>query len=153
MVRCCPLLSKPMSNIPQAHRIITQVVFSGARIIGRAVAESYRQASATQKYAAATQGGGGGGAFTSSNITMEEACQILNVGPSKMGQIDAEFVTQRFKQLFDLNEPKKGGSFYLQSKILRARERIEREVQGYQRMAEREQELSQGIKGPKMNKD
>jgi import inner membrane translocase subunit TIM16 len=139
------------TNNHQAHRIITQVVFSGARIIGRAVAESYRQASATQKYAAATQQGGGS-AFSSSNITMDEACKILNVGPSKMGQIDMEFVTERFKRLFDLNEPKKGGSFYLQSKILRARERIEREVQGYQRMAERERELQEGFK-PKITKD
>ncbi|KAF2244108.1 mitochondrial import inner membrane translocase-like protein subunit tim16 [Trematosphaeria pertusa] len=133
-----------------AHRIITQVVFSGARIIGRAVAESYRQAAATQKYAAANQKSGGG--FTSSNITMEEACKILNVGPSKMGQIDIEFVTERFKRLFDLNDPKKGGSFYLQSKILRARERIEREVRGYQQMAERESELREGFK-PKWTKE
>ena len=135
-----------------AHRIITQVVFSGARIIGRAVSESYRQAAASQKYAAANQKSGGGSAFASSNITMEEACKILNVGPSKMGQIDLEFVTERFKRLFDLNDPKKGGSFYLQSKILRARERIEREVQGYQRMAEREAELKDGFK-PKWTKD
>ena len=83
---------------------------------------------------------------------MDEACQILNVGPSKMGQIDAEFVTERFKRLFDLNDPKKGGSFYLQSKILRARERIEREVQGFKQMAEREQELQEGFK-PKWTKE
>ncbi|KAF2473065.1 mitochondrial import inner membrane translocase-like protein subunit tim16 [Lindgomyces ingoldianus] len=124
-----------------AHRIITQVVFSGARIIGRAVTESYRQAAASQKYAAANAKSGNA-VFTSSNITMDEACKILNVGPSKMGQIDMEIVTERFKRLFDLNEPKKGGSFYLQSKILRARERIEREVRGYQEMAEREKELN-----------
>jgi mitochondrial import inner membrane translocase subunit TIM16 len=30
--------------------------------------------------------------------------------------------------MFDANDPKNGGSFYLQSKILRARERIELEV-------------------------
>ncbi|KAF2274106.1 cochaperone Pam16 [Westerdykella ornata] len=134
-----------------AHRIITQVVFTGARILGKAVRESYQHAAATQKYAAATQKTGGVG-FASNNITMEEACKILNVGPSKMGQIDLEFVTERFKRLFDLNDPKKGGSFYLQSKILRARERIEREVQSYQRMAERERELSEGFK-PKITKD
>lgn len=34
----------------------------------------------------------------------------------------------RFKRLFDANEVDKGGSFYLQSKIYRARQRIEREV-------------------------
>lgn len=76
----------------------------------------------------------------------------MNVGPGKMGTIEAEAVTERFKRLFDLNDPKKGGSFYLQSKILRARERIERELQGHQRMAEREQELTEGFK-PKFTKD
>ncbi|CAO2658255.1 Nn.00g059780.m01.CDS01 [Neocucurbitaria sp. VM-36] len=137
-----------------AHRIITQVVFSGARIIGRAVSESYRQAAAAQKFAAANQNGNGGSssAFSASNITMDEACKILNVGPGKMGNIEIENVTERFKRLFDLNDPKKGGSFYLQSKILRARERIEREVQGHQRVAEREKELRDGFK-PKFTKE
>ncbi|KAJ4993054.1 hypothetical protein SVAN01_01406 [Stagonosporopsis vannaccii] len=134
-----------------AHRIITQVVFSGARIIGRAVTESYRQAAASQKYAAANSGSGGS-AFSSSNITMDEACKILNVGPGKGGIIEAEAVTERFKRLFDLNDPKKGGSFYLQSKILRARERIERELQGQQRASEREAELRDGFK-PKFTKE
>jgi import inner membrane translocase subunit TIM16 len=83
---------------------------------------------------------------------MDEACQILNVGPGKMGNIEIEAVTERFKRLFDLNDPKKGGSFYLQSKILRARERIEREVQGHQRVAEREKELRDGFK-PKFTKE
>lgn len=69
-----------------------------------------------------------------------------------MGQIDAEFVTERFKRLFDLNDPKKGGSFYLQSKILRARERIEREIRGFQQVAEREAELKEGFK-PKWTKE
>lgn len=136
----------------QAHRIITQVVFSGARIIGRAVTESYRQAAASQKYAAANAGSGGGSAFSSSNITMDEACKILNVGPGKGGIIEEEVVTERFKRLFDLNDPQKGGSFYLQSKILRARERIERELVGQQRMSEREAELRDGFK-PKFTKD
>ena len=35
---------------------------------------------------------------------------------------------EQFKRLFDLNDPRAGGSFYLQSKILRARERLELEV-------------------------
>lgn len=36
---------------------------------------------------------------------------------------------QNFKRLFELNDVQKGGSFYLQSKIFRAKERIEFEVQ------------------------
>ena len=62
-----------------------------------------------------------------------------------------ELVTERFKKLFDNNEPKKGGSFYLQSKILRARERIELEARNAEEAAEREQELRDGWK-PKVYK-
>jgi mitochondrial import inner membrane translocase subunit TIM16 len=43
--------------------------------------------------------------------------------------MDMEKVLERFKRLFDANDSKKGGSFYLQSKILRARQRIEMEMQ------------------------
>lgn len=63
-----------------------------------------------------------------------------------------EEVAERFKRLFDQNEPKKGGSFYLQSKILRARERIESEVQQAEEKASREAELKEGWK-PKVFKD
>lgn len=52
----------------------------------------------------------------------------------------------RFKRLFDANEVDKGGSFYLQSKIYRARQRIEREVaREMERMeSERENEEIEG---------
>lgn len=61
-----------------------------------------------------------------------------------------ELVTERFKKLYDSNEPKKGGSFYLQSKILRARERIDLEVRNAEEEAERERELKEGL--PKLYK-
>ena len=63
-----------------------------------------------------------------------------------------EDVMERFKSLFDKNEPSKGGSFYLQSKVLRARERIELEVRQAAEKAERETELKDGWK-PKLFKD
>ena len=63
-----------------------------------------------------------------------------------------EAVIGRFKRLFDGNDPNKGGSFYLQSKILRARERIELEVREAQEASEREAELQEGWK-PKVWKD
>lgn len=63
-----------------------------------------------------------------------------------------EDVMERFKKLFDVNDPKKGGSFYLQSKVLRARERIENEVRQVQEAMQREAELKEGWK-PKVFKD
>lgn len=59
---------------------------------------------------------------------------------------------ERFKKLFDLNDPQKGGSFYLQSKILRARERLEMELREVERKTASEKELQEGWK-PKVYKD
>ena len=63
-----------------------------------------------------------------------------------------EDVTARFKRLFDVNDPEKGGSFYLQSKVLRARQRIETEVREAEATAARDKEIGEGWK-PKVYKD
>ena len=76
----------------------------------------------------------------------------MNVKPPQKGQANIEDVMERFKKLFDVNDPKKGGSFYLQSKVLRARERIEGEIKKVAEAAEREAELKEGWK-PKVFKD
>ena len=85
-------------------------------------------------------------------MTLDEACKILNVKPPQGGQVNMEEVMARFKKLFDQNDPQKGGSFYLQSKVLRARERIELEVRQAGERAEREEELRRGWR-PKVYKD
>lgn len=85
-------------------------------------------------------------------MTLEEACKILNVKPPQGGQANMEDVLERFKKLFDVNDPQKGGSFYLQSKVLRARERIESEVRKAEEIKSREEELKEGWK-PKVFKD
>lgn len=63
-----------------------------------------------------------------------------------------ERVHEQFKKLFDMNDPKKGGSFYLQSKVLRARERLEMEVREAAERREREEEISGGWK-PRVYRD
>lgn len=41
---------------------------------------------------------------------------------------DAEKLKKQYENLFNLNDKTKGGSFYLQSKIYRAKERIDQEL-------------------------
>ncbi|KEF59750.1 uncharacterized protein A1O9_04598 [Exophiala aquamarina CBS 119918] len=136
-----------------AHRIITQIVLTGSRVFGRAFAEAYKQAQASSQYAKAAGKNNPGAMNTAaaSGMTLDEACKILNVKPPQGGITNMENVMERFKKLYDLNEPKKGGggSFYLQSKILRARERIEMEVREAERKAALEKELKEGWK-PKL---
>ncbi|TKA71566.1 Mitochondrial import inner membrane translocase subunit tim16 [Friedmanniomyces simplex] len=148
-----------------AHRIISQVVFTGVRVFGRAFAEAYKQASASQptanqhhlpfpqKFAAANSSNPtAANTHSSAGLTLDEACRILNVSPPKGGQGNLDLVHERFKRLFDLNDPKKGGSFYLQSKVLRARERIEMEVRKAAQAAEEEEELRGGWR-PRVYRD
>ncbi len=139
----------------------------GSRVLGRAFSEAYKQANASSQYARAQAKAGGaagaaaasGRASLASGMTLDEAALILNVpkppgggGSSKPAEHNMEEVMDRFKRLFDVNDPQKGGSFYLQSKILRARERIEAEVGPALERAEQEAEVQAGFK-PKMYKD
>ncbi|KAL8810408.1 MAG: hypothetical protein Q9223_002436 [Gallowayella weberi] len=137
-----------------AHRIITRAVVLGIRGFSRAVAEAYRQASANSKYAQTAAGSSSSSShnFVSSGLTLDEACKILNVKPPRAGEANLEDTIERFKRLFDLNDPTKGGSFYLQSKILRARERIELEVREAAEAAETDAEIKKGWR-PKIYKD
>ncbi|KAI2608027.1 protein transporter [Hypoxylon sp. NC1633] len=139
-----------------AHRIITKIVLVGTRVLGRAFTEAYKQAQASSNYARAqakiNPNGVSARASLSSGMTLDEACRILNVKPPQGGQANMEDVLSRFKKLFDQNDPQKGGSFYLQSKILRARERIEAEVRPIMDKAAQEAEVKEGWK-PKVYKD
>ena len=56
-------------------------------------------------------------------MTLEEAKQILNVD-----NLDPEQIQKNYEHLFKINDKAKGGSFYLQSKVFRAKERIDQEL-------------------------
>ena len=57
---------------------------------------------------------------------MDEAKQILNLTDEDLfGKTDR--LQKNYDHLFDVNEKTKGGSFYLQSKVVRAKERIDQE--------------------------
>ena len=130
------------------------MVLVGSRVLGRAAVEAWRQASARSQYARQLPGAGDSAAnnYASSGLTLDEACKILNVKPPSGGKANLDNVMERFKRLFDQNDPKKGGSFYLQSKILRARERIELEVRKAAEKEEQEAEIREGW-NPKIFKD
>lgn len=57
-------------------------------------------------------------------MTLEEARQILNVSDNS----NLEEVTKNYEFLFNINDKAKGGSFYLQSKFYRAKERLDKEI-------------------------
>ncbi|KAH7311576.1 Pam16-domain-containing protein [Stachybotrys elegans] len=138
-----------------AHKFVITAFLTGSRILGRSFVAAYKQAQAASAYQRAQAKAGntvGGRASLSSGMTLDEACRILNVKPPAGGQANVEEVLERYKRLFDANDPQKGGSFYLQSKIVRAKERFERELGPIREKMEQEADIEAGFK-PKIYKD
>ncbi|XP_055342757.1 mitochondrial import inner membrane translocase subunit tim16-B-like [Paramacrobiotus metropolitanus] len=115
-------------------KYIAQLVLAGAQIVGRAFARALKEEIQRSQQAAASRGGGGTRAGDSSRaaavssrlgMTVQEACQILNL-PGK--RIDPKELTEKYDHLFKVNDKAVGGSFYLQSKVVRAKERLEEEL-------------------------
>lgn len=110
-------------------KYIAQIIVLGAQVVGRAFARALKQEIAASQEAAKRAGGGPEGtrraaANASTGLTLEEAMQILNVD-----KLDSEKITKNYQHLFTVNDKAKGGSFYLQSKIVRAKERMDVEIQ------------------------
>lgn len=140
----------------QAHKFVITAFLTGSRILGRSFVAAYKQAQAATAYqraqAKANGGTASGRASLSAGMTLDEACRILNVKPPAGGQANTAEVLERYKKLFDSNDPQKGGSFYLQSKIVRAKERFERELGPIKEKLEQEADIKEGFK-PKVYKD
>ncbi|KAL3232575.1 Mitochondrial import inner membrane translocase subunit TIM16 [Nakaseomyces bracarensis] len=132
-----------------AHRAVVKIVITGTRVLGHAFAEAYRQAAAQS---AAKQGAtsvgrnkSGRGRAEYGGITLDESCKILNLDPIK--DLNPDKINQRFDYLFNINDKEKGGSFYLQSKIYRASERLKWELS----QNEKEVAETDGAKDPNDN--
>ncbi|OZJ06258.1 hypothetical protein BZG36_00829, partial [Bifiguratus adelaidae] len=107
-------------------RLIAQILVSVGTVVGKAFFAAYKQAAAN-----AAQGGGAAAgrqgaraaadaATRKTGLTIEEAYQILNV---KRDADMAELV-KHYDHLFKVNDSSVGGSFYMQSKVVCARERV-----------------------------
>ncbi|KAJ8398766.1 hypothetical protein AAFF_G00419630 [Aldrovandia affinis] len=106
-------------------RYLAQIVVMGAQVVGRAFARALRQEFAASKAAAEARGRSGQQSAAASSITgmtVQEAQQILN-----MSTLTPEEIQKNYEHLFKANDKSVGGSFYLQSKVVRAKERLEEE--------------------------
>ncbi|XP_019543453.1 mitochondrial import inner membrane translocase subunit TIM16 [Aedes albopictus] len=109
-------------------KYIAQIIVLGTQIVGRAFARALKQEYAASQEAAKRAGGGQKGqnrvaANLKTGMTLEEAQQILNVS-----KLEPEEIQKHYDHLFQVNDKSKGGSFYLQSKVFRAKERIDQEL-------------------------
>lgn len=121
-------------------KYIAQIIVLGAQVVGRAFTRALKQEIAASQEAAKRAGGGPEGtrraaANASTGVTLEEAMQILN-----LDKLDREKIQKNYEHLFSVNDKTKGGSFYLQSKIVRAKERIDAEFKQKEPQPERSEQ-------------
>lgn len=108
-------------------KYIAQLIVLGAQAVGRAFARAVRQEISASQQAAARMGNSRterAAANAKAGMSLEEAIQILNIGP----KLDPAEIEKNYKHLFEVNDKSKGGSLYIQSKVYRAMERIQDEM-------------------------
>lgn len=104
-------------------KIIAQVLVQGTAVFGRAFLQAYQNAAAN---AGKNVAKGAKEAVKLGEMGREEALEILGV-THEMWKLEREEVEKRYEKFFAANDPDNGGSFYLQSKIFRAKEFLDTE--------------------------
>ncbi|WJX71123.1 hypothetical protein P8452_55151 [Trifolium repens] len=104
----------------QAAKILANLIVMGGGILARAVVQAYRQAlTNASKNGVAQETIQNTIHKASKTITEQEARQILGVTE----ETPWEDIIKKYERLFENNA--KNGSFYLQSKVYRAKELLE----------------------------
>ncbi|XP_061568467.1 mitochondrial import inner membrane translocase subunit tim16 [Cololabis saira] len=107
-------------------KYLAQIIVMGAQVVGRAFARALRQEYAASQAAAQARGRSGQQSAAASSITgmsLQEAQQILNIST-----LSPEEIQKSYDHLFKVNDKAVGGSYYLQSKVVRAKERLDEEL-------------------------
>ena len=111
-------------------RILGTVAVMWAKMIGRAVVDAYSAAAQQSAKTAIQHQSLSKDANTRlTGMDLQEALKILNLDSiSPKSKQELIKLNENYKKLFESNDPKNGGSFYLQSKVYRAKERIDLEL-------------------------
>ncbi|VFV40295.1 Hypothetical predicted protein [Lynx pardinus] len=104
-------------------KYLAQIIVMGVQVVGRAFARALRQ-----EFAAGQQ-------LTLGDVLLQETQQILNVS-----KLSTEEIQKNYEHVFEANDKSVGGCFYLQSKVVRARERLQEELR-IQAREDREEQM------------
>ncbi|KAG7191365.1 mitochondrial import inner membrane translocase subunit TIM16 [Scheffersomyces spartinae] len=120
-----------------AHRLIVNVVLTGASVFGRAFTEAYKQAakaSASNAKMQSTKATSVGG------VPVDEALKILDLERKDLSHGKIE---DKYKYLFEVNSKEKGNSFYIQSKVYYAMDTLKKELDYLEKLQQQKKEQSQ----------
>jgi mitochondrial import inner membrane translocase subunit TIM16 len=140
-----------MAPVGPVARLLAQIIVPVIAVVAKAIPEAYAQAlanarktgvkaAASEASSSSSSSSNNGGDNSSSSfnplasmqtknrIGKEEAMAILNIAPVDVEK-DPQKILQQYEKYMNANQISNGGSFYLQSKIFRAKEMLEEYIQ------------------------
>jgi import inner membrane translocase subunit TIM16 len=117
--------------LDMAHRLLVNVIFTGASVFGKAFTEAYKQAAKATASSSQAKAAGGARATSQGGIQLDEACKILDIDRK---ELTLAKVDEKYNYLFDVNSKEKGNSFYLQSKVYYAMDTLKKELDWAERI-------------------
>ncbi|KYR01983.1 presequence translocated-associated motor subunit [Tieghemostelium lacteum] len=102
-----------------AAKLFAKLIFTGGTVLARSISMAYKQAIAR------AEGGSYGGGFN--KMTPSEAKKILGFDNSKK-TLTLDDVERNSQVLLELNDPKEGGSQFLQFKVQGAKNVLENAI-------------------------
>jgi len=109
-----------------AARVIAQLVVNATSIFTRAFVTAYQQAVRNAKAGGGAAASGAAARSIKLKMQTDEALKILDI---EKVDLNRTILEERYKRLFETNDPAKGGSFYIQSKIFRSKEALDKELE------------------------
>ena len=111
-------------------RILAQALVGGIAVLARALPAAYaaalQNARKTGADKAAHEAAKKGASFLgTARMQKDEALNVLNIAES---ECTVEAIQRQYERYFEANKVEKGGSFYLQSKVYRAKELLDEYV-------------------------
>eukprot|EP01083_Nonionella_stella_P006344 18418_1 len=117
-------------------RVLAQAAVMGIGIMARAIPAAYGAAlNNARKGGVDAAKANSEGIFGKKKIAVDEAMLVLNL---VKGDVNPKAVQKQFDRYFAANAVEKGGSFYLQSKIYRAKEQLDEFIRETEEMKKQE---------------
>mmetsp|Transcript_33592 Transcript_33592/g.81214 ORF Transcript_33592/g.81214 Transcript_33592/m.81214 type:complete len:141 (-) Transcript_33592:567-989(-) len=117
----------PTAALGPLGRVVAQAAVAGIAILARALPAAYAAALQNARKSgadkAAEEAARKGASFLGkARMSRDEALMVLNLTEK---DAEAEAIQRQYERYFEANKVEKGGSFYLQSKIYRAKELLD----------------------------
>jgi mitochondrial import inner membrane translocase subunit TIM16 len=108
-------------------KIFAQIIVTGVQVFSKAFGLAYQQA--VQNARSGASATAAKAATSSGLMSVEEAIQVLNFPKEELNPLGVQKLLERYDKMYKANDPSAGGSFYLQSKVYRAKESLDNEIE------------------------